>query len=127
MAWFDVRLCGLTCVGTMHCDMDLRCGGEWSFNPSLSAQSIPNFNVPIFRAMEAARDRSRSRSHSPTEEYDTPGLAALYAKLQRDFNTLQGDFNQLQDILRAQRRVVLLHEQDIATLRLQVATRMSSR
>ena len=77
--------------------------------------------------MEAARDRSRSRSHSPTEEYDTPGLAALYAKLQRDFNTLQGDFNQLQDILRAQRRVVLLHEQDIATLRLQVATLMSSR
>ncbi len=77
--------------------------------------------------MEAARDHSRSRSHSPTEEYDTPGMAALYAKLQREFNMLQGDFHQLQDVVRTQRRVILLHEKDIAAIRLQVATLMSSR
>ena len=77
--------------------------------------------------MEAARDHSRSRSHSPTEEYDTPGMAVLYARLQREFNTLQGDFHQLKDVVLAQRRVILLHEGDLATLRLQVATLMSSR
>ena len=70
--------------------------------------------------MEAARDRSRSRSHSPTEECDAPGLAALYARL-------QGDFNTLQEKVFLQREIILLHERDLATLRLQVATLMSSR
>ena len=70
--------------------------------------------------MEAARDRSRSRSHSPTEECDAPGLAALYASLQRDFNKVQ-------DLVFAQRDLILIHEKDIAALRRQVATLKSSR
>ena len=70
--------------------------------------------------MDIARERSRSRSHSPTEEYDAPGLAELYARLQRDFNLLQ-------DLVFAQRDLILCHEKDLATLRRQMAMLESSR
>ena len=70
--------------------------------------------------MDIARDRSRSRSSSSTVDYNAPGLAARYAILQRDFNKLQ-------DLVFAQRDLILLHEKDLAKLRLQMAMLESSR
>ena len=70
--------------------------------------------------MESTRDRSRSRSSSSTVEYNAHGLAARYAILQREFNKLQ-------DVVFAQQDLILLHEKDLAKLRLQMAMLESSR
>ena len=53
-------------------------------------------------------------------EYNAPGLATRYAILQRKFN-------EMQEVVFAQQDLILLHEKDLAKLRLQMAMLESSR